>query len=418
MIPRSLYWTSLRQGLDPNERIRFRNLISELSQERLVLLSTHIVSDVEYIANEIWLMKDGAFVCQGTARSLITAMPENVWHCFADKAMVPMLMKKYKISNIKSDPDRHCPSDHFQRKAVSRCTKGPGVFGGCVFILCGGEYRRAEMVIYELKKVLFKNSSKAALIFLGAVLIFVIHMAVSGIRYVDDEGITHTGIWAAQQLREVKAPWEGPLTAQRLAQVIETNQKENATPEALSEDISQQNISYSRKQGYSDILTLMSDIFGSFDTFDYFVSDGLTVEDADDFYTQRVERLRQWLDGPAGDKYTQKEKEYFIRQFEAVKEPLYYEAADGWDQLFYLFPSLISVAAPCHGIFSVRNFFTAKKQWKTDTIFFSSFQGRRLGPGKQAGCRNASDYRHLYRSYGPVYGSSAGACWRRRGRER
>lgn len=40
-------------GLDPNERIRFRNLISELSQERLVLLSTHIVSDVEYIANEI-----------------------------------------------------------------------------------------------------------------------------------------------------------------------------------------------------------------------------------------------------------------------------------------------------------------------------------------------------------------------------
>lgn len=238
------------------------------------------------------------------------------------------------------------------------------------------------MVIYELKKVLFKNSSKAALIFLGAVLIFVIHMAVSGIRYVDDEGITHTGIWAAQQLREVKAPWEGPLTTQRLAQVIETNQKENATPEALSEDISQQNISYSRKQGYSDILTLMSDIFGSFDTFDYFVSDGLTVEDADDFYTQRVERLRQWLDGPAGDKYTQKEKEYFIRQFEAVKEPLYYEAADGWDQLFYLFPSLISVAALVMG-FLVSGIFSCEKQWKTDTIFFSSFQGRRLGPGSK-----------------------------------
>ena len=103
--PKILILDEPTAGLDPNERIRFRNLISELSQERLVLLSTHIVSDVEYIANEIWLMKDGAFVCQGTARSLITAMPENVWHCFADKAMVPMLMKKYKISNIKSDPD-------------------------------------------------------------------------------------------------------------------------------------------------------------------------------------------------------------------------------------------------------------------------------------------------------------------------
>ena len=44
-------------GLDPNERIRFRNLISELSEDRLVLLSTHIVSDVEYVANEIILMK-------------------------------------------------------------------------------------------------------------------------------------------------------------------------------------------------------------------------------------------------------------------------------------------------------------------------------------------------------------------------
>ena len=92
-------------GLDPNERIRFRNLISELAQNRLVLLSTHIVSDVEYIANEIWMMKEGGIVCQGTARNLINSMTENVWDCFADKAMVPMLMKKYKISNIKSEPE-------------------------------------------------------------------------------------------------------------------------------------------------------------------------------------------------------------------------------------------------------------------------------------------------------------------------
>ena len=54
-------------GLDPNERIRFRNLISELSEERLVLLSTHIVSDIEYIANEILLMKDGKMMHKGTA---------------------------------------------------------------------------------------------------------------------------------------------------------------------------------------------------------------------------------------------------------------------------------------------------------------------------------------------------------------
>lgn len=90
-------------GLDPTERIRFRNLISELSEDRLVLLSTHIVSDIEYIANEIWLMKDGELVHQGTADDLIASMPEKVWKCYADKSMVPAIMKKYKVANIKAE---------------------------------------------------------------------------------------------------------------------------------------------------------------------------------------------------------------------------------------------------------------------------------------------------------------------------
>lgn len=90
-------------GLDPNERIRFRNLISELSQERLVLLSTHIVSDVEYIANEIWLMKEGKLLHKGTVEELIHSMTEKVWKCYTNKANVQDLMKQYKISNIKSE---------------------------------------------------------------------------------------------------------------------------------------------------------------------------------------------------------------------------------------------------------------------------------------------------------------------------
>ena len=57
--PKILILDEPTAGLDPNERIRFRNLISELAGERLVLFSTHIVSDIEYIANEILLMKAG-----------------------------------------------------------------------------------------------------------------------------------------------------------------------------------------------------------------------------------------------------------------------------------------------------------------------------------------------------------------------
>ncbi len=102
--PKILILDEPTAGLDPNERIRFRNLISELSEDRLVLLSTHIVSDVEYISNEIWLMNDGRLLHQGTADELIRSMDENVWKCYADKSDVPALLKRYKISNIKSEP--------------------------------------------------------------------------------------------------------------------------------------------------------------------------------------------------------------------------------------------------------------------------------------------------------------------------
>ena len=103
--PKILILDEPTAGLDPNERIRFRNLISELSQERLVLLSTHIVSDIEYIANEILLMKDGEIKAFGTSQELIAAMPEQVWSVDIAKKDIEAYMKAYKISNVKTIPD-------------------------------------------------------------------------------------------------------------------------------------------------------------------------------------------------------------------------------------------------------------------------------------------------------------------------
>ena len=57
-------------GLDPKERIRFRNIISAFSRDRIVILSTHIVSDVEYIADEILLMKGGKLLQQGSVENV------------------------------------------------------------------------------------------------------------------------------------------------------------------------------------------------------------------------------------------------------------------------------------------------------------------------------------------------------------
>ena len=102
--PRILILDEPTAGLDPSERIRFRNLISELSEDRIVLLSTHIVSDIEYIANEILLMKDGQLVTSGTSENIIDSMPESVWICRVSKASIDVCLKRFKVSNVKNVP--------------------------------------------------------------------------------------------------------------------------------------------------------------------------------------------------------------------------------------------------------------------------------------------------------------------------
>ena len=102
--PKILILDEPTAGLDPSERIRFRNLISELSEDRIVLLSTHIVSDIEYIANEILLMKDGCITMSGTAEEIVASMPEQVWTFAVPKTQIDAYLKAYKVANVKTIP--------------------------------------------------------------------------------------------------------------------------------------------------------------------------------------------------------------------------------------------------------------------------------------------------------------------------
>lgn len=102
--PKILILDEPTAGLDPKECIRFRNLISELAENRLVLLSTHIVSDVEYIADQILLMKDGSLVHHGTSQQLLAAAPTQVWTCTVPRAQADQLLHQYPVVNLKTLP--------------------------------------------------------------------------------------------------------------------------------------------------------------------------------------------------------------------------------------------------------------------------------------------------------------------------
>lgn len=93
-------------GLDPNERIRFRKLISEIAQDKIVLLSTHIVSDIEYIASEILLMKDGKIFCSGNLETILNSISDKVWKMTINKNELRYYEEKYKIVNMRNLEDK------------------------------------------------------------------------------------------------------------------------------------------------------------------------------------------------------------------------------------------------------------------------------------------------------------------------
>lgn len=97
--PKILILDEPTAGLDPNERVRFRNLISELAGERVVLLSTHIVSDIEYIANEILLMRQGKICFSGTREEMIASAPVKAFRCVVGRGEAEKWQKKYCLSN-------------------------------------------------------------------------------------------------------------------------------------------------------------------------------------------------------------------------------------------------------------------------------------------------------------------------------
>lgn len=101
--PRVLILDEPTAGLDPKERVRFRNLISTFSRNKIVLLSTHIVSDVEYIAGDIIVMKKGQLLHQGRPHEIIHTIDGKVWECRVPNEKAGELIERCNVGNLRAE---------------------------------------------------------------------------------------------------------------------------------------------------------------------------------------------------------------------------------------------------------------------------------------------------------------------------
>ena len=92
-------------GLDPRERIRFRNLISKFSGDRVIILATHIVPDIEFIANKILLLHEGSLLKHDTPTALCEELSGKVWALEVKSQDVPNELVHHTISNMAREGD-------------------------------------------------------------------------------------------------------------------------------------------------------------------------------------------------------------------------------------------------------------------------------------------------------------------------
>lgn len=90
-------------GLDPRERVRFRNLLSSFSQDKIVLLSTHIVSDIEYIANDILIMKSGRLIHREERDTITKNILGLVWECRVPAKETLQWNSRYLVGNMRTE---------------------------------------------------------------------------------------------------------------------------------------------------------------------------------------------------------------------------------------------------------------------------------------------------------------------------
>lgn len=111
--PKILILDEPTAGLDPKERIYFKSIISQMAKDKIIIISTHIVSDVEYNSDEIILMKKGKIICKDSAGDLVKRIEGAVWKCRVPEEEWMQFNKGHCISNM------HNYRDYIEARVIS-----------------------------------------------------------------------------------------------------------------------------------------------------------------------------------------------------------------------------------------------------------------------------------------------------------
>ena len=104
--PKILIFDEPTVGLDPEERVRFRNLISDLAHQSIIILSSHIVSDIETIADSVAIMKEGKLITHGTQESVITQVEGKAFDILLDTSQLSVFKTKHLVVSTSRQGDK------------------------------------------------------------------------------------------------------------------------------------------------------------------------------------------------------------------------------------------------------------------------------------------------------------------------